>query len=112
MGWFPDQPGGLNRYVRELVGALETAGAETAAVVVGPASDSGPTVTVARKRGIVVAHAVTRVRACRAAADRRTGRRRPFRALRSTSHTAGSAQTAPVRPPLPRPVGSRRRGER
>ena len=51
MGWFPDQPGGLNRYVRELVGALETAGAETTTVVVGPASDPGPTVTVAGRAG-------------------------------------------------------------
>ena len=26
MGWFPDQAGGLNRYVRDLIGALDEAG--------------------------------------------------------------------------------------
>ncbi len=51
MGWFPDQPGGLNRYVRELWALFETAGVETAAVVVGPASDAPPAVTVARAQG-------------------------------------------------------------
>lgn len=34
LGWFPDQTGGLNRYVRDLVLGL---GADVAAVVVGPA---------------------------------------------------------------------------
>ncbi|HET7572563.1 MAG TPA: glycosyltransferase family 4 protein [Gaiellaceae bacterium] len=36
MGWFPDRPGGLNRYVRGLVEALP----EARAVVLGPAADA------------------------------------------------------------------------
>jgi glycosyltransferase involved in cell wall biosynthesis len=38
-GWFPDAPGGLNRYVRELKLALSEAGRNTSAIVIGPASD-------------------------------------------------------------------------
>lgn len=37
LGWFPDQAGGANRYVRELV---EHSGPATAAVVIGPAADA------------------------------------------------------------------------
>jgi glycosyltransferase involved in cell wall biosynthesis len=47
MGWFPDEPGGLNRYVRGLVEALTAAGADTAAVVLGPARDAPSYVEVA-----------------------------------------------------------------
>jgi glycosyltransferase involved in cell wall biosynthesis len=36
MGWFPDQPGGLNRYFSNLVGGLERAGVDARAVVLGP----------------------------------------------------------------------------
>ena len=44
LGWFPDQAGGANRYVRELV---EHSGPSTFAVVVGPAADAP-----ARVRGV------------------------------------------------------------
>ena len=47
MGWFPDQPGGLNRYLRELLGAFAAAGVQSSAVVVGPAGDAPPNVAVA-----------------------------------------------------------------
>jgi glycosyltransferase involved in cell wall biosynthesis len=47
MGWFPDQAGGLNRYVGDLLGALAEAGAPTRAVVVGPASGAPSNVAVA-----------------------------------------------------------------
>lgn len=40
MGWFPDQPGGLNRYMRGLIEALTATGSSTAAVVHGPAQDA------------------------------------------------------------------------
>lgn len=36
MGWFPDQPGGLNRYFVELYRALEASGADPRGIVVGP----------------------------------------------------------------------------
>src|SRR2546423_6143600 len=39
MGWFPDEAGGLNRYFRELVGALSARGAQPRAVVVGPIAE-------------------------------------------------------------------------
>ncbi len=39
MGWFPDQPGGLNRYLYDLLDALEAAGARPRAVVVGRVLD-------------------------------------------------------------------------
>ncbi|HEU5003745.1 MAG TPA: glycosyltransferase family 4 protein [Actinomycetota bacterium] len=38
MGWFPDQPGGLNRYLRDLARALAGGGSDVRAVVVGPVS--------------------------------------------------------------------------
>lgn len=47
MGWFPDQPGGLNRYLRGLLDALQAEGVGYRAVVVGPASDAPPTVEAA-----------------------------------------------------------------
>jgi glycosyltransferase involved in cell wall biosynthesis len=47
MGWFPDEPGGLNRYVRGLLESLNAAGADTAAVVLGPARDAPSYVEVA-----------------------------------------------------------------
>ena len=50
MGWFPDEPGGLNRYVRELVGALERTGTAPRAIVLGPARDPSSSVTVAANR--------------------------------------------------------------
>lgn len=46
MGWFPDQPGGLNRYFRSLHRALEDAGETPSAVVLGPASDAPSSVRV------------------------------------------------------------------
>lgn len=46
-GWFPDQAGGLNRYLRDLQQALEGKGIYAASVVVGPAADAGPNVVVA-----------------------------------------------------------------
>jgi glycosyltransferase involved in cell wall biosynthesis len=42
LGWSPDQPGGLNRYFRDLLTALD----DPAAVVVGPARDAPATTTV------------------------------------------------------------------
>jgi glycosyltransferase involved in cell wall biosynthesis len=69
MGRFPSQPGGLNRYVRELVGALEALGAETTTVVVGPASDSDPTVTVARSGQTLPGRLVEFARAVRRQVD-------------------------------------------
>ncbi len=50
MGWFPDEPGGLNRYVRELLGALERNAFSPRAIVLGPTSDRLPSVTVAASR--------------------------------------------------------------
>ena len=49
MGWFPDQPGGLNRFLRGLLGALRDDGVEARRVVVGPAAD-GPRHLQARAR--------------------------------------------------------------
>jgi glycosyltransferase involved in cell wall biosynthesis len=40
MGWFPDQPGGLNRYFRGLFEQLRVEGVDVHAVVVGPAGDA------------------------------------------------------------------------
>lgn len=40
MGWFPDQPGGLNRYFRDLYEAIGRSASPVAAVVVGPADDA------------------------------------------------------------------------
>ncbi len=51
MGWFQDQPGGLNRYFAELLRALERRGTDTRAVVVGPASDAPEAVIVAADAG-------------------------------------------------------------
>lgn len=45
-GWFPDQPGGLNRYLRSLLHALVCDGLDARAVVVGPASDEPSNVEV------------------------------------------------------------------
>ena len=42
MGWFPDQPGGLNRYFGELGNALSDGGYDARAVAVGPARDAPP----------------------------------------------------------------------
>lgn len=47
MGWFPDQPGGLNRYFRCLHHALVVAGERPSAVVLGPALHPPPSLTVA-----------------------------------------------------------------
>ena len=50
MGWFPDEPGGLNRYVRELLRALERSEFAPTAIVLGPASDPTPGVIVPATR--------------------------------------------------------------
>lgn len=64
MGWFPDQPGGLNRYVRELLEALRAEAVDARAVVVGPAANRPPGVTVASKGGAALpARAFTFARA-------------------------------------------------
>jgi glycosyltransferase involved in cell wall biosynthesis len=47
MGWFPDEPGGLNRYVRGLFEALASLDANSRAVVLGPADSAPAGVTVA-----------------------------------------------------------------
>jgi glycosyltransferase involved in cell wall biosynthesis len=44
-GWFPDQLGGLNRYLHDMVLALERDGCPTHVVVVGPARDAPSFVT-------------------------------------------------------------------
>lgn len=49
MGWFPDQPGGLNRYVHDELEAWWTDGVDATAVVIGPAS-SPPARVVAAGR--------------------------------------------------------------
>jgi glycosyltransferase involved in cell wall biosynthesis len=46
MGWFPDQPGGLNRYFRALVEQL----GEARAAVIGPVANPPPSVTVGGSR--------------------------------------------------------------
>lgn len=46
-GWFPDDPGGLNRYVRDLLEAFAADGEPLPAVVLGPAADAPANVTVA-----------------------------------------------------------------
>jgi glycosyltransferase involved in cell wall biosynthesis len=50
-GWPPDTPGGLNRYVSDLLSALRTAGVSARAVVVGPAAAAPPEVSVAGSTG-------------------------------------------------------------
>jgi glycosyltransferase involved in cell wall biosynthesis len=45
-GWPPDRPGGLNRYVCDLVAALQAEGLQPEAVVVGPAVSAPEGVTV------------------------------------------------------------------
>ncbi len=44
--WFPDEPGGLNRYFRDLLTALSANGSQPRALVLGPASDPPPGLTV------------------------------------------------------------------
>ena len=72
MGWFPDQPGGLNRYLRSLHEALERLGEAPSAVVFGPAGDAPPSVRVAGPHEMLLPlrlarFAVQAVRACRTA---------------------------------------------
>ncbi len=40
MGWFPDQPGGLNRHFRDLAASLAQGGSSPRAIVVGPAAEA------------------------------------------------------------------------
>jgi hypothetical protein len=47
LGWSPDQPGGLNRYFRDLLTALD----DPPAVGVGPAHDAPATTTVVSDHG-------------------------------------------------------------
>jgi glycosyltransferase involved in cell wall biosynthesis len=54
MGWFPDQAGGLNRYVRQLHEALRDFGDAPRAVVLGPVTDLRPGVVVASERSATV----------------------------------------------------------
>lgn len=49
-GWFPDHPGGLNRYFSELYVALRRAGVDATGVVVGPVSEPPPGLIVAADR--------------------------------------------------------------
>lgn len=66
LGWFPDQAGGANRYVRELV---EHSGPETAAVVVGPAVNAPARVrAVATHDAPLLTRVVAYTRAARAMA--------------------------------------------
>ncbi|HET7568460.1 MAG TPA: glycosyltransferase family 4 protein [Gaiellaceae bacterium] len=50
-GWFPDDAGGLPRYVRGLAEALAAAGAEPRVLAVGPATDAPPWVTAVAPAG-------------------------------------------------------------
>ena len=45
VGWFPDHPGGLNRYFRDLLSALSDRGVTAQAVVIGPVADPSFTKT-------------------------------------------------------------------
>ena len=51
MGWFPDQPGGSNRYFRELFEGLRSRGHVVSAVVVGPVRGEHKEVVVASDAG-------------------------------------------------------------
>ncbi len=64
-GWPPDRPGGLNRYVSDLLAALQAEGLHAEAVVVGPAVSAPEGVTVA---GEASQRVWSRVRAFTAAA--------------------------------------------
>lgn len=69
MGWPSGQPGGLNRYFAGLYFALEVAGAEPTAVVLGPAFGAPSGVTVAAKtRATLVRRVAAYVLAARASA--------------------------------------------
>lgn len=52
MGWFPDQPGGLNRYFHCLHQALHDAGEEPVAVVLGPAGATPQSVRVVSRASL------------------------------------------------------------
>ena len=60
MGWFPDEPGGLNRYVRELDRALERSGLAPRTIVLGPASDPPASVVVPGRRDDALAKRLRR----------------------------------------------------
>ena len=45
-GWYRESPGGLNRYLSELLGALRRRGVDARAVVLGPALGAPPGVDV------------------------------------------------------------------
>jgi glycosyltransferase involved in cell wall biosynthesis len=60
--WFPDTPGGLNRYFRGLFLGLAEAGLEPAAVVVGPVREPVAGLTAIRP-GSIVARTLRMVRA-------------------------------------------------
>lgn len=49
MGWFPDQTGGLNRYLRDLLGAVRERIPGVRAVVLGPMAEAVPGVTAIPK---------------------------------------------------------------
>lgn len=49
-GWHVDRPGGLNRYVADLIGALEDLGSRPRCIVLGPGEDAPDSVTTAGHR--------------------------------------------------------------
>lgn len=51
MGWFPDQPGGLNRYYFELLKTFQAQGLDLTGIVAGPASRLNTEDTVTRFGG-------------------------------------------------------------
>lgn len=67
LGWFPDEPGGSNRYFRELLEQLQEHGHSPSGVVIGPANATGGHVVVAASADDRLA---LRLRRFKAAAER------------------------------------------
>jgi glycosyltransferase involved in cell wall biosynthesis len=61
MGWFPDETGGLNRYVRQLHEALRDLGDAPRTIVVGPATGLPQGVVVASERSAPVVRRIWKV---------------------------------------------------
>jgi glycosyltransferase involved in cell wall biosynthesis len=97
MGWFDEEPGGLNRVYAELLGALAARGARVEGVVAGDAVAAAPTYVrfFARREASVV----QRLRACRALVRERLAR---------SEVGVVAAHFAPYALPLLDVIGSRR----
>ena len=95
LGWFPDQHGGLDRYVRELIGGL---GADAEAVVIGPASDAPEGVHAVATHDAPLGVRLAVVRPSGGPGGR--SRRRHRRALRVVRGLAARPRSARRRVPL------------